>query len=100
MDGAAPTYVYFMIQQDGSFQIRHRAGNEVHDMDKSLHYAIKKPDATAKVTKLLVVQVAPTAVSYVVNCAVVDATPTRAMATGSYTETSKIGGIAGVRIYD
>src|SRR5947207_1241836 len=26
MEGAAPTYVYFTIAQDGTFQIRHRAG--------------------------------------------------------------------------
>jgi hypothetical protein len=100
MEGAAPSYVYFTIAQDGTFQIRHRGGNDIHDMDKSLHYAIKKPDASGKVVNVLEVQVAPTAVSYLVNGAVVDATPTRAMAVNSYTETSKIGGIAGVRIDD
>jgi len=99
LEGAAPTYVYFTIAQDGTFQIRHRAGNDVHDMDKSPHYAIKKPDATGKVVNTLEVQVAPTAVSYLVNGAVVDATPTRS-GMNSYTETAKIGGLVGVRIDD
>ncbi len=99
MEGSTPTYVYFTIAQDGTFQIRHRAGNDVHDMDKSLHFAVKKPDASGKSVNTLEVQVAPTAVSYLVNGAVVDATPTRA-GTGSYTETEKMTGLVGVRIDD
>jgi hypothetical protein len=101
MDGTAPAYVYFAIAQDGSFIIRHRAGAQVDEMDKSLHYAIKKPDAGGKAVNTLEVQVAPTAVSYLVNGAVVDATPTRAAIAGnSFTVTEKIGGIVGVRIDD
>jgi hypothetical protein len=66
-------------------------------MDRSLHIAIRKPDAGGKSTNTLEVQVAPTAVSYLVNGAVVDATPTRG-GTGAYTE--KTDGIVGVRIDD
>ncbi len=99
MEGAAPTYVYFTIAQDGTFQIRHRAGAQVDEMDKSLHYAIKKPDASGKSVNTLEVQVAPTAVSYLVNGAVVDATPTRG-GTGAFTETAKDAGIVGIRIDD
>ncbi|MSO83240.1 MAG: hypothetical protein EXQ53_08105 [Acidobacteria bacterium] len=97
LDGSTPAYVYFTIAQDGTFQIRHRAGHEVHEIDKSLHFAIRKPDASGKSTNTLEVQVAPTAVSYLVNGAVVDATPTRS-GTGSYTE--KTDGLVGVRIDD
>ena len=97
IEGSNPSYVYFTIAQDGTFQIRHRAGNDVHDMDKSLHFAIRKPDASGKSTNTLEVQVAPTAVSYLVNGAVVDATPNRP-GTGSYTE--KTDGLVGVRIDD
>jgi hypothetical protein len=97
LEGSNPTYVYFTIAQDGAFQIRHRAGDAVHDMDRSLHIAIRKPDAAGKSTNTLEVQVAPTAVSYLVNGAVVDATPTRG-GTGAYTE--KTDGIVGVRIDD
>jgi hypothetical protein len=98
MDGATPEYVYFAIAQDGSFIIRHRVGDKIDEMDKSLHYAIKKPDANGKAVNTLDVQVAPTGVSYVVNGAVVDATPTRsAIAANSFTTLEKIGGIAGVR---
>lgn len=99
VEGPTPTYVYFTIAQDGAFQVRHRAGNEVHEIDRSLHFAIRKPDASGRSTNTLEVQVAPTAVSYVINGAVVHATPTRA-GTGSYTETEKTNGIAGVRIDD
>ena len=70
-------------------------------MDESLHYAIKKPDASGKAVNTLEVQVAPTAVSYLVNGAVVDATPTRAAIAGnSFTVTEKIGGVVGVRLDD
>ncbi len=99
VEGSTPTYVYFTIAQDGTFQVRHRAGNEVHEIDKSLHFAIRKPDPSGKSTNTLEVQVAPTAVSYLINGAVVHATPTRA-GTGSYTETEKTNGIVGVRIDD
>jgi hypothetical protein len=99
LEGATPTYVYFTIAQDGTFQVRHRAGNEVHDIEKSLHFTVRKPDASGKSTNTLEVQVAPTAVSYLINGAVVHATPTRA-GTGSYTETEKTHGIVGVRIDD
>jgi hypothetical protein len=101
MDGAAPEYVYFAIGQDGSFIIRHRAGDKIDEMDKSLHYAIKKPDASGKAVNTLEVQVAPTGVSYLVNGAVVDATPTRsAIAGNSFTVLERIGGIVGVRVDD
>ena len=101
MEGAAPSYVYFAIAQDGSFLIRHREGDKIDEMDKSLHYAIKKPDASGKSVNVLEVQVAPTAVSYLVNGAVVDATPTRAAIAGnSFTVAEKIGGIVGVRSDD
>ena len=97
IEGATPTYMYFTIAQDGTYQIRHRAGAEVHDIDKSLHVNVRRPDANGRSTNTLEVQVAPTAVSYLVNGAVVHATPTRA-GTGAYTE--KTDGVVGVRIDD
>ena len=88
MEGATPTYVYFAIAQDGSFLIRHREGDKIDD-------------ASGKSVNILEVQVAPTAVSYLVNGAVVDATPTRsAIAGNSFTVAEKIGGIVGVRSDD
>jgi hypothetical protein len=101
MDGATPSYVYFAIAQDGSFVVRHREGDKIDEIDNSLHYAIKKPDASGKSVNTVEVQVAPTAVSYVVNGAVATATPTRsAIAGNSFTVTEKLGGIVGVRIDD
>jgi hypothetical protein len=97
IEGPAPTYVYFTIAHDGTYQIRHRAGSQVNEIDKSLHFTIRKPDPSGRSTNTLEVQVAPTAVSYLVNGAVVSATPTRA-GTGAYTE--KTDGIVGIRIDD
>jgi len=97
LEGEAPTYVYFTIAHDGAFQLRHRAGTAINEIDKSLHFAIRRPDASGKSVNALEVQVAPTAVSYLINGAVVHATPTRG-GTGSYTEGEKAYGIAGVRI--
>jgi len=97
LEGSTPRYVTFTISQDGSFQIRHHLGEKVDEMDKSLHFAIKKPDASGKSMNTLEVQVAPTAVSYLVNGAVVDATPNRS-GTGAYTE--KTDGLVGIRIDD
>ena len=97
LEGAAPSFIYFTIAQDGTFQIRHREGAEIHDMDKSLHFAIRKPGANGRSVNTLEVQVAPTAVSYLVNGAVVDATPNRP-GTGAYTERTE--GLAGIRIDD
>jgi hypothetical protein len=97
VEGAAPTYVYFTIAQDGTFQVRQRAGDQVNDIEKSLHFAIRKPDASGTSTNTLEVQVAPTAVSYLINDAVVHATPTRT-GTGAFTEGEKTNGIVGIRI--
>jgi hypothetical protein len=95
IEGSVPTYVYFTIAQDGTYQIRHRAGDEVHEIDRSLHVAVRKPGAGGTSTNTLEVQVAPTAVSYLVNGAIVGATPTRT-GTGAYTE--KTDGLVGVRV--
>lgn len=97
VEGAAPTYVYFTIAQDGTFQVRQRTGDQVNEIEKSLHFAIRKPDASGTSTNTLEVQVAPTAVSYLINGAVVHATPTRA-GTGAFTEGEKTNGIVGIRI--
>ena len=98
LEGTAD-YVYFTIAQDGSFQVRHRLGNEIHEIDRSLHFMIRKPDASGKSTNTLEVQIAPTAVSYLINGAVVTASPTRP-GTNSYTEGEKVNGAAGIRIDD
>ena len=80
--------------------VRHREGGEIDEIDKSLHYAIKKPDASGKAVNTLDVQVAPTAVSYVVNGAVATATPDASRSREFVHLTEKIGGIVGVRIDD
>ena len=99
LEGSVPTYVYFTIAQDGTYQVRHREGDAVHEMDGTPHFAISTPDAGGTSTNTLEVRVARTAVSYLVNGLVVTATPTR-VGMGSYTETPKTDGIVGIRIDD
>jgi len=94
VEGGTPSYVYFTIAQDGSFQVRQRTGDKVNEVSRSIHVAIQKPDASGKSMNTLEVQVAPTAITYLVNGTVVDASP---ILVGP---TSKTSGIVGFRIDD
>ena len=87
----SPEYVYLAIAADGSFIIRHRAGTHVDEMDKSLHYAIKKPDANGQSTNTLEVRVSPDKIDYLVNGTVVTTTPKSGL-------TAKTDGIYGIRV--
>ena len=68
IEAAGQSYIYFLIGQDGTFIVRHRAGEAVHDVQASTrHAAIKQPDSTGKSTNTVEVRVAGNAISYVVN---------------------------------
>ena len=95
-DLAAPNqaYTYFIVAQNGQFQIRTRMGDKamsVHPTGRGgqAHEAIKTPGADGRSTNMLEVRVAGDTVSYVVNGTVVHTTPKSAVRTD---------GIAGVRI--
>ena len=71
LEGANQTYSYFTIAQDGSYLIRHRVGNDVKDVARAPHQAVRRPDGSGRSSNTLEVRVAGDMVSYVVNGTVV-----------------------------
>jgi uncharacterized iron-regulated membrane protein len=92
LDGANQTYVYFLVAQDGTFLIKHRAGEATHDVARATpNAAVKRPDATGKSTNALEVRVGADKIDYLVNGTVVTSTPKTGM-------TAKTDGVYGVRV--
>jgi hypothetical protein len=92
LEGAGQNYIYFVIAQNGSYIVRHRAGAAVHDVQaRTPHPAIRPPDANGRSTNALEVRVSGDTISYVVNGTVVHTTPKTGM-------TAKTDGIAGIRV--
>jgi hypothetical protein len=87
---AGQAYTYFVVAQNGTFQIRSRTGDQVTNVvGRMANEAIKQPDGTGKSSNLLEVRVAGDMVSFVANGTVV-----HSMAKG----TMKTDGLVGVRI--
>lgn len=93
LDGPNQTYVYFLVAQDGTFLVKHRAGDTaVHDVvSKTPNAAVKTPDASGKSVNALEVRVGSDKIDYVVNGTVVQSTPKTGM-------TAKTDGIYGIRV--
>lgn len=91
LDAAGQTYLYFLVAQDGTFIIKHHAGDAVHDVAKAASDAVKKPDATGKSTNTLEVRVQADKIDYLVNGITVHSTPKTGM-------TAKTDGLYGIRI--
>jgi hypothetical protein len=92
LDGPNQNYIYFLVAQDGTYLVKHRAGAETHDVKaKTASDAVRKPGADGRSTNALEVRVAGNTISYVVNGTVVHTTPKTGM-------TAKTDGIVGVRI--
>jgi hypothetical protein len=93
LDNANQNYLYFLVAQDGTWLIKHRAGDATtHDVaPKTANAAVKKPDASGKSVNALEVRVAADKIDYVVNGTVVHTTPKTGM-------TAKTDGIYGIRI--
>lgn len=94
LEGPNQSYTYFIVAQNGQFQIRTRTGDQVTSVHPAgrggqAHEAIKTPDAKGQSTNTLEVRVAGDSVSYVVNGTVVHTTPKSAV---------KTDGLAGVRV--
>ncbi len=89
---AGQNYIYFVVAQNGMFQVRHRAGENVHGViEATAHQAIRQPGADGRSSNTLEVRVAGNTVSYVVNGTVVGTTPKSGM-------TAKTDGIVGLRV--
>ena len=92
LDGAGQNYLYFLVAQDGTFLVKHRAGDATHDVvAKTPSDAVKKPDASGKSVNALEVRVHADKIEFAVNGTVVGSTPKSGMA-------AKTDGLYGIRI--
>ena len=93
LDGPLQNYLYFLVGQNGSYIIKHRAGNTMtHDIQpRTPHEAVAKPNADGKSENTLEVRVGADKIDYVINNVVVHTTPKTGM-------TSRTDGIWGARI--
>lgn len=93
LEGSSQNYIYFLIGQNGSYIIRHRANDEtVHDIQgRTPHQAVRTPDANGQSTNDLQVRVGASETQYVVNGTVVHTAPRSGMA-------GRSDGVYGVRI--
>ena len=93
LEGASQNYLYFLVAQNGSYIVKHRAGNETtHDIQgRTTHSAIAVPDANGRSVNALEVRVGTDATDFVVNGEVVYTAPKSGMA-------ARTDGIWGVRV--
>ena len=92
LQGAAPSYVYFVVRGDGKYLVKHRANaTEVHTLvDWTASPALKPAGADGKATNALEIRVAGDSVRFVAN-----GTPVAAV---SRKETGALNGAAGIRV--
>lgn len=93
LEGAQQSYIYFLVAQNGSYIIRHRADNEtVHDIQgRTPHDAVATPGANGQSTNQLEVRVGADETQFVVNGTVVHTAARSGMA-------GRSDGIWGVRV--
>jgi hypothetical protein len=91
LEGAKQRYIYFLVAQDGTFIIRQRTEEQVQDVARMTHAAVRRPGADGTSTNTLEVRVAGNDISYVVNGTVVHTTPRSGA-------TAQADGIVGVRV--
>lgn len=93
LEGAQQSYIYFLVAQNGSYIIRHRANDEtVHDIQgRTQHDAVATPDQNGQSTNHLQVRVGADETQYVVNGTVVHTAPNSGMA-------GRSDGVYGVRV--
>jgi len=90
LDAPAQAYVYFVIAQNGMFQVRQRQGEAVTDVvRRATNAAVRQPGADGKSSNTLEVRVAGDTVSYVINGTVVHSGPKGGL---------KTDGLVGVRV--
>lgn len=93
LEGPRQNYLYFLVAQDGSYLVKHRANDEaVHDVQgRTPHSAVVTPDANGESVNHLQVRVGADQTEFLVNGTVVYAAPKSGMA-------ARTDGIWGVRI--
>ena len=91
LEGAAQSYLYFLIAQDGSWLVKRRNGDATENVSpKTPSDAVKKPDANGTSTNALEVRVLADKIECVVNGTVVTTVPKTGVA-------AKTDGIYGIR---
>jgi len=90
---ASQNYLYFLVSQNGSYIVKHRANDEVvHDIvGRTMHEAIRTPGSDGSSVNDLEVRVGADELEFVVNGTVVHAQARSGMA-------SRTDGIYGVRV--
>ena len=93
LEGDGQNYLYFLVAQDGSYLVKHRAGNETtHDIvGRTPHAAVMAADANGRSVNDLEVRVGADNTDFVVNGVVVHSAPNSGMA-------GRTDGIWGVRV--
>jgi hypothetical protein len=93
LEGGGQNYLYFLVAQNGSYIVKHRAGDETtHDVvARTEHAAVTQPDANGRSVNDLEVRVGADDVNFVVNGQVVHTAPKQGMV-------ARTDGIWGVRI--
>ncbi len=93
LEGSRQNYLYFLVAQNGSYIVKHRANDETtHDIvGRTPHDAVVEPDANGKSVNELQVRVGEDQTEFVVNGTVVHTEARSGMA-------SRTDGIWGVRI--
>ncbi len=93
LEGSGQNYLYFLVAQDGSYLVKHRAGDETtHDLQaRTPHSAVVAADANGRSVNALEVRVGADATDFVVNGVVVYSAPKSGMA-------ARTDGIWGVRV--
>jgi hypothetical protein len=94
LEGANQAYTYFIVAQNGQFQIRTRTGDKVASVHPAgrggvANDAVQRPGANGQSRNTLEVRVMGDTVSYVINDMVVHTTPKSAV---------KTDGLVGVRV--
>jgi hypothetical protein len=90
LDAPTQAYAYFVIAQNGMFQVRQRQGEAVTDVvRRATNAAVRQPGADGKSTNVLEVRVNGDTVSYVINGTVVHSGPKGGL---------KTDGLVGVRV--
>ncbi len=92
LEGAAQSYTYFMVTDDGTYLIKRRDGTSTSGVSpKTASEAVKKPDASGMATNALEVRVKADKIDFVINGTVVTSLPKTGAA-------AKTDGIYGMRI--
>lgn len=92
LDGAKPSYVYFVVRGDGKYLVKHRAdASQVHTIvDWTASPALKAAGADGKATNALQIRVGADSVRFVANGTTV--------ASVARSEAGTLAGTAGIRV--